>query len=447
MKKYLTLILSILTIIIYPTVAEAREFNNKNSLVNVTLENGPQFYPGNSIKVRMEFDLTGQDVRPEDALVLDLPSGLEVDKDTVINFTDDVGKVLATGKIVGNKIVITFTDRVESKEQIHGFIDVSLKMMPGSFPLGKNIIDFETKGGNVPIEIEIVERIDDISKKGKKVKLSDGSFAIQWTMVVNRNNLHTNNMVLSDIIQDDGLTYVKGSTQVYIGEWVDFNKSAYKRKNLLTEGIDYKLIETLEGINLLFNPGQDMYIVDMLTQVNDPQSLDKVGTRFKNTAKLTWIDEEGNNSSSSVSSRFVVRDNNSGIGGTDKEPIEPEQPVEPEKPIEPEQPVEPEKPTEPEQPVEPNEHPGPIQPIIPKQPKEIEKNINIDGLGKTKKIITDFKTSHKGVNERKNNRISEKKLPDTGDDEEVHRSLIALGGLFMLISLLIIIMRHKSKYR
>lgn len=72
----------------------------------MTLENGPQFYPGSNIKIKMEFDLTHQEVEPNDTLVLDLPENLEIDSSTEINFMDGSGHLLATGKVVQNKIVI-----------------------------------------------------------------------------------------------------------------------------------------------------------------------------------------------------------------------------------------------------------------------------------------------------------------------------------------------------
>lgn len=250
----------------------------------MTLENGPQFYPGSNIKIKMEFDLTHQEVEPNDTLVLDLPENLEIDSSTEINFMDGSGHLLATGKVVQNKIVITFTENVRNKQDVHGFIDISLKMKPDTFPLGKNIIEFETKNGLIPVEIEVQERKDDISKKGKLIKLADGTSAIRWTMVVNRNNLKTTNMILSDVIKDEELTYIEGSTKVYIGEWVDLNKSAYKRRTLLTEGIDYKREESLDGVTLFFNEGTSMYVVDLLTKPKNPQLLDKTGVKFNNTA-------------------------------------------------------------------------------------------------------------------------------------------------------------------
>jgi uncharacterized surface anchored protein len=338
----------------------------------VTLENGPQFYPGSNIKIKMEFDLTHQEVEPNDTLVLDLPENLEIDSSTEINFMDGSGHLLATGKVVQNKIVITFTENVRNKQDVHGFIDISLKMKPDTFPLGKNIIEFETKNGLIPVEIEVQERKDDISKKGKLIKLADGTSAIRWTMVVNRNNLKTTNMILSDVIKDEELTYIEGSTKVYIGEWVDLNKSAYKRRTLLTEGIDYKREESLDGVTLFFNEGTSMYVVDLLTKPKNPQLLDKTGVKFHNTAHLMWTDEEGKNSSSSVSSNFVIRDKNSGIDGSDKQPVEPEQPTEPEQPVEPEQPTEPEQPVEPEQPTEPKHPVEPEQPTEPEQPVDPE---------------------------------------------------------------------------
>nr|UKS68063.1 hypothetical protein G8766_02195 [Lactococcus garvieae] len=458
MKKIIALVLLVITIIIYPTIAEAKEYSNKDTLINVTLENGPQFYPGSNIKIKMEFDLTHQEVEPNDTLVLDLPENLEIDSSTEINFMDGSGHLLATGKVVQNKIVITFTENVRNKQDVHGFIDISLKMKPDTFPLGKNIIEFETKNGLIPIEIEVQERKDDISKKGKLIKLADGTSAIRWTMVVNRNNLKTTNMILSDVIKDEELTYIEGSAKVYIGEWVDLNKSAYKRRTLLTEGIDYKREESLDGVTLFFNEGTSMYVVDLLTKPKNPQLLDKTGVKFNNTAHLMWTDEEGKNSSSSVSSNFVIRDKNSGIDGSDKQPVEPEQPTEPEQPVDPEQPtepkqpVEPEQPTEPKQPVEPEQPTEPEQPVDPEQPTEPEQPVepkrptDSSNLPKTEKnsgikqLIK--KTQTIKVGDKKREESSNEKgtlgkgiLPRTG--EKPRAAGVILGLLLCSLALLL----------
>jgi hypothetical protein len=436
MKKIIALVLLVITIIIYPTIAEAKEYSNKDTLINVTLENGPQFYPGSNIKIKMEFDLTHQKVEPNDTLVLDLPENLEIDSSTEINFMDGSGHLLATGKVVQNKIVITFTENVRNKQDVHGFIDISLKMKPDTFPLGKNIIEFETKNGLIPIEIEVQERKDDISKKGKLIKLADGTSAIRWTMVVNRNNLKTTNMILSDVIKDEELTYIEGSAKVYIGEWVDLNKSAYKRRTLLTEGIDYKREESLDGVTLFFNEGTSMYVVDLLTKPKNPQLLDKTGFKFNNTAHLMWTDEEGKNSSSSVSSNFVIRDKNSGIDGSDKQPVEPEQPTEPEQPVEPEQPTEPKQPVEPEQPTEPE------QPVEPKRPTDCsnlpktEKNSDIKQLiKKTQTIKVGDKKREESSNEKGS--LGKGILPRTGEKPRAAGVILGL----LLCSLAIFLYR------
>ena len=424
MKKIIALVLLVITIIIYPTIAEAKEYSNKDTLINVTLENGPQFYPGSNIKIKMEFDLTHQEVEPNDTLVLDLPENLEIDSSTEINFMDGSGHLLATGKVVQNKIVITFTENVRNKQDVHGFIDISLKMKPDTFPLGKNIIEFETKNGLIPIEIEVQERKDDISKKGKLIKLADGTSAIRWTMVVNRNNLKTTNMILSDVIKDEELTYIEGSAKVYIGEWVDLNKSAYKRRTLLTEGIDYKREESLDGVTLFFNEGTSMYVVDLLTKPKNPQLLDKTGFKFNNTAHLMWTDEEGKNSSSSVSSNFVIRDKNSGIDGSDKQPVEPEQPTEPKQPVEPEQPTEPEQPVEPKRPTDSSNLP------------KTEKNSDIKQLiKKTQTIKVGDKKREESSNEKGS--LGKGILPRTGEKPRAAGVILGL----LLCSLAIFLYR------
>ena len=165
MRKFILLVITaFFSMIFYANEVQATSFTNQDAVVNITLENGPSFNPSSRIKLKYEFDLSGIDVKPNDMLELEFPNTLELSGDPVFNFLDDNGDLIAIGAKQNGKIVITFTDIVSTKEQIHGFLDIELTISNDKLPLGKNILEFETKTGPTPIEIEIIPRIDDMSK-------------------------------------------------------------------------------------------------------------------------------------------------------------------------------------------------------------------------------------------------------------------------------------------
>lgn len=320
MRKFILLVITaFFSMIFYANEVQATSFTNQDAVVNITLENGPSFNPSSRIKLKYEFDLSGIDVKPNDMLELEFPNTLELSGDPVFNFLDDNGDLIAIGAKQNGKIVITFTDIVSTKEQIHGFLDIELTISNDKLPLGKNILEFETKTGPTPIEIEIIPRIDDMSKKGVITKLPDNREAIRWTIVVNRNNLWMNEMTLTDTISDNSLSYIPGSLKVSQGLWINEQRSSYRRVRTLTDGADYFAIETANGISVKFPAGSDMYIVDLFTIVNDPDSLNRIGTQFRNTANLSWLDENNNSIEESAGARVTIKDTNTGIGGSDKE--------------------------------------------------------------------------------------------------------------------------------
>jgi LPXTG-motif cell wall-anchored protein len=303
----------------YTVKAEATEYTNNDALVNVTLENGPVLTPASTLKLKFEFDLTNKDIHEGDILWLDIPSSLELSGKTDFTFYDDNRELLATGIEENGRIKIIFTEQAEAKQDIHGYLDISLRIKDGQLPLGKNTIDFEIKNDVIPIEIDLILGVNDLSKKGVISKLADNREAIRWTMVVNRNNVWMNEAMLTDFIGDKGLTYVEGSLKVYTGIWLNDQRSSYKRTQLLTEDVDYTVSENEKGISLKFPESSEMYIVDLFTLVNDPSRLDILGSKFSNQANLTWKDENDTGKGIEVKSNVTVKDSSSGIGGNDKD--------------------------------------------------------------------------------------------------------------------------------
>lgn len=292
-KVFIIITLSFLTFIISPLNAKAKEFTNNETIVDIKLINGPNFYPSSTINFNVEFDLSNKEVEPGDILNISIPEGLLIPKDTHIEFKDDNGNILAIGQEKDGKIAIIFTEKVLGKENIHGFLNLGLKIQPDILPLGKNILEFEINSGTVPIEINIEERIEDLSKKGKILELPDGRKAIKWTIIANRNEISMNNLVLTDTIIDNKLIYTPEGLQVYTGQWSDVKKTSYKRKKLLSRGIDYQIAEDQSDVTINFSNGNQMYIIDLFTVIKDPKSIETIGETFKNNAIISWIDDNG----------------------------------------------------------------------------------------------------------------------------------------------------------
>ncbi|MEB7810078.1 Ig-like domain-containing protein, partial [Enterococcus faecalis] len=319
MKKINMLLIAFLSSVFFsliPVNVDAATFTNKDAVLNVTLENGPKFTPANSMKIKIDFDFTGLGVDPGDMLEIAYPDSIEIWGNRDFTFHDESGTLLATGTAKDNKIVLTFTDAVKDKNDIKGFLELTFKPSANKMTLGKNILEFESKDGIIPIDIELIESIDDLSKKGSVRKMSNGENGIRWTMVVNRNNYNMNEVKLDDIIADSKIRYVPNSLQVHEGIWLDDVKSTYRRVKKMIPGIDYSYTETANGVSILLPPGNRMYVIDLFTSVDDPNLLNVIGSTFRNKASLKWNDKLGNSHSREVNSKLIIRDdNNSGIGG------------------------------------------------------------------------------------------------------------------------------------
>ncbi len=102
-----------------------------------------------------------------------------------------------------------------------------------------------------------------------------------------------NNLVLTDTIIDNKLIYTPEGFQVYTGQWSDSKRSSYKRKKLLSRGIDYQIAEAQSDVTINFSNGNQMYIIDLFTVIKDPKSIETIGEKFKNNAIISWIDDNG----------------------------------------------------------------------------------------------------------------------------------------------------------
>ncbi|HAP3559764.1 TPA: LPXTG cell wall anchor domain-containing protein [Enterococcus faecalis] len=295
---------------------EAASYTNNDGVINVTLQNGPKFTPANSMKFKFDFDLSGVSIKSGDTFEIDYPESIEYWGDPNFNFYDEEGNLYGTGVNKDGKIIITFIDTVENKTDIKGYLNAQFKPTPNKMSLGKNTLTFDSKNGIIPIEVELVDSIKNISKKGTVQKMPNGENGIRWTIIINRNSLFMNNIQLEDIITDPALKYVPGTLKVSEGIWIDDVKTSYKRVRTMTPDVEYTVSEVENGMTLLIPSSETMYVVDMFTSVSNPQLLNTKGSTFSNNATLKWGDENGESQLESVQSLLTIKNNDTGIGGS-----------------------------------------------------------------------------------------------------------------------------------
>lgn len=194
--------LAISFLLINSTRVEATSYSNNDGVINVTLQNGPKFTPANSMNFKFEFDLSEVSIKPGDTFEIDYPDSIEYWGDPNFKFYDEEGNLYGTGVNKDGKIIITFTDAVENKTDIKGYLNALFKSAPNKMGLGKNTLAFNSKNGIIPIEVELVESIKNVSKKGTVREMPNGEMGIRWTIIINRNNLLMNNIQLEEIITD-----------------------------------------------------------------------------------------------------------------------------------------------------------------------------------------------------------------------------------------------------
>ncbi|MGH1091550.1 Cna B-type domain-containing protein, partial [Bacillus mycoides] len=225
--KRITSIFSIIMIFMFtigqsllPIVANAQELNTAGLVDNFTIDN-KNLQTGESTKVTVNFsEKNGVRLKPGDTLTLTLPSELRGYKGTIQ--LDDYG----TCKVSEGTVICTFNDKVDTHENIKGFLDFNVtangvgtdekKVIETNFGtnLDKQAVTItgpKGGGGTEPGEKPFFYKSGDMLGNENEVR---------WFLNINLNKEElSSNIVVTDKLQE-GQTLNKDSFSIYVDDYL-----------------------------------------------------------------------------------------------------------------------------------------------------------------------------------------------------------------------------------
>ncbi|CAM4070990.1 SpaA isopeptide-forming pilin-related protein [Bacillus manliponensis] len=242
-------------------------------------------------------------IKQQDALLKDLFDNSHelVEGSVVVNKAayDDSGK-LVTGEIVNNYTVTSQKNDKENgfnlqfNEDIHNAYVITYKTKPiGNVTTDNKIKNTVTTGGGSSSSNTTNTTQQNVIKSNTSVNYKDKTTS--WKIEVNKNNYEMNNAVITDTFDHGGLTLHKDTFTIT-------NRTAGKP---LVEGEDYTLEVTKDGFKVTLTKSYASKMKDTLeitytTTFDYPTIQDKY-TSFKNTAHVSWKNENGKDESSTSS--------------------------------------------------------------------------------------------------------------------------------------------------
>ncbi|WP_429714607.1 Cna B-type domain-containing protein [Bacillus mycoides] len=203
-----------------PIVANAQELNTAGLVDNFTIDN-KNLQTGESTKVTVNFsEKNGVRLKPGDTLTLTLPSELRGYKGTIQ--LDDYG----TCKVSEGTVICTFNDKVDTHENIKGFLDFNVtangvgtdekKVIETNFGtnLDKQAVTItgpKGGGGTEPGEKPFFYKSGDMLGNENEVR---------WFLNINLNKEElSSNIVVTDKLQE-GQTLNKDSFSIYVDDYL-----------------------------------------------------------------------------------------------------------------------------------------------------------------------------------------------------------------------------------
>ncbi|MFD1417908.1 SpaA isopeptide-forming pilin-related protein [Companilactobacillus keshanensis] len=321
LRAYLALVVASFSILILvltfnTTKVAAANYSTGDLLSNVEITDGKDSHAsGSNVGMTFDWDATGKNLQNGDIWTIELPGTLKVrDPSTNFPLLDNAGKEI--GKVTlnsDNTITVEFTN-IEGKDDYSGSINIQTGLGVGKDAQpGDNNVNFPTINGDKDLNLNVSVSQNNISKKGSMGYDADGNPIINWTILVNRNELDLKTLNVHDTITDKNLQYIPGSVNVYTAHWT--SPGYYKKDNLLSTPSDYTITEKGDGFDLsILNPGSQFYAVTLQTKITDP-ALATNGTIFRNKATMDWTTDGSGGPGSEVANGSVTADgNNSGNG-------------------------------------------------------------------------------------------------------------------------------------
>ena len=195
------IILATLLVLFSPFIKTTEAASSDQVIKNLEIvKKADEYYPGESLYIKGDWsipdDTPGNAYKAGDTFSMTLPEGLEA------GFPSIHLSGLATGNVVGNRLIFTFTEEIEGLANRHGGFQLRLNVKSPDKE-GKTEVDIGSKdeNGNVLITDKItvnkpeqgeIGPVDEPFGKGKMSQTMDG---LMWYVRINHNNSITGDQV------------------------------------------------------------------------------------------------------------------------------------------------------------------------------------------------------------------------------------------------------------
>ena len=195
------IILATLLVLFSPFIKTTEAASSDQVIKNLEIvKKADEYYPGESLYIKGDWsipdDTPGNAYKAGDTFSMTLPEGLEA------GFPSIHLSGLATGNVVGNRLIFTFTEEIEGRANRHGGFQLRLNVKSPDKE-GKTEVDIGSKdeNGNVLITDKItvnkpeqgeIGPVDEPFGKGKMSQTMDG---LMWYVRINHNNSITGDQV------------------------------------------------------------------------------------------------------------------------------------------------------------------------------------------------------------------------------------------------------------
>lgn len=222
---------------------------------------------------------------------------------------DPNGKLVATAKVdaATGKIILTFTNYVETKDDVSGSFFFYAAVNKDKFP----------QNGEAPVKVSINNQVKFTGKVTSGVIGTSNVFPVFKTgwdtgdhkelgfrISVNRTSEAINNVVLTDTIESKGVSYKAGSFKIFKGTWERTNgKWELKNKQDVTSQYTVNVTDTTFSINFGNLSATDQFSVEYSANINYA-AVD--GEVIKNKATLIHPGKEIPDAKSRVKIKLLV---------------------------------------------------------------------------------------------------------------------------------------------
>ena len=271
-------------------------------VTNVTIKNSHGEEPDkmtqwDSIYVHMDWAIPDNYVEAGDEMLIQLPPELRFVDDMEFDILDDDGNLVAKAYCSKDDktVKVVFTDYPEKNSGVHGTLWFATYIESSQVENGQTItpefiIENEVLTGNgFEYEMDIADEDGKVDKHGY---FEEDKSKIQYSLKIGMAKEEIKAAVVSDRLISDGLSYDKGSFQIYEVDWVISGTGAWAAENhVLVTDIQPVFDDGDRGFTIEFGdvPVERGYLVRYAVDISY-EALP--GEIFENKATLTSEGEE-----------------------------------------------------------------------------------------------------------------------------------------------------------